>query len=83
MYICGIGRQVTQQLGDAVRRARQCRGRAGAPDLALVIDGRALAVVLEPDWAPQLLELGVACKVGPSPIRTLIHGRGIIGSMAC
>jgi hypothetical protein len=57
---------VAQQLEEAVRRARQCRGRLGAPDLAVVIDGRALAIALDGASSAKFLELGVACKVGPT-----------------
>jgi hypothetical protein len=56
MFLLPPSVQVVQQLEEAVRRARQCRGRPGAPDLAVVIDGRALVIA-------KFLELGVACKV--------------------
>ena len=55
--------QVVQQLDSAVGRARQCRGRPGAPDLAVVIDGRALVTALGADCKAKFLELGMACKV--------------------
>lgn len=57
--------QVTQQLEDAARVARLHRARpAGAPDLAVVIDGRALAIALGGVEAKaRFLELGMACKV--------------------
>ena len=48
--------QVVQQLEAAVGRARQCRGRSGAPDLAVVLDGRALVTAL-----------GADCKAEPPP----------------
>ena len=54
---------MVQQLDSAVGRTRQCRGRPGAPDLAVVIDGRALVTALGADCKAKFLELGMACKV--------------------
>ena len=61
--------QVVQQLEAAVGRARQCRGRPGAPDLAVVIDGRALVTALGADCKAKFLELGMACKVRNQGLR--------------
>ncbi len=52
-----------QQLNDAARIARSYRHRPSAPDMAVVIDGRALSVALEGDAKERFLELGMACKV--------------------
>jgi len=55
--------QVLRQLREAMSAAEQAKAQAHPPDLACVVDGKALQVLLRPENKGAMLRLGMQCKV--------------------
>ena len=55
--------QVLRQLREAISAVERTRAEAHPPDLACVVDGKALQVLLRPENKGDMLRLGMQCKV--------------------